>query len=104
MCYTYWLRAYPLRGSCVWLPLRCGIRFSSVSDPFGKFNTSPPRFTRVLPHSKMNCNNGCAAIGTIGDDAIPAHDIMSELEPHNKTAHQHRLFGRTENDLGGIDV
>lgn len=84
--------------------LRCCLRLSSDSNPFENFNTSPPKFTRVLHHTKIIAYNGCAAIGTIGDDVMRAQGIMSELEPHNKAAYQHRLFRRTENDLGGIDV
>ncbi|KAK1754189.1 hypothetical protein QBC47DRAFT_423862 [Echria macrotheca] len=74
------------------------------SNPFKDFDKSPPGFIQVLPHSKIIAYDGCAAIGTVGDHIMRALGIMSEPEPYNKAAHQHRLFGRTQNDLGGINA
>jgi len=75
------------------------------SNPLKDFDQSPPGFLQILPHSKIIAYDGCAAIGTVGDDIMRALGIMGEPEPYNEAAQQqHRLFGRTPNDLGGIDA
>jgi len=85
-----------------YLKTRFALDFNSTL--FKDFNTSPPEFTQALAYNKVITYNGCAAIGTVGDGIMDALDIMGDLEPYNKAAHQHRLFGCVENDLGKVNT
>jgi len=83
--------------------LKTRLALDPDSDAFKDFSASPPEFTQVLPLTKIIAYDGCAAVGTIGDDVMCALGILSELEPYDKANDQHRLFGRAQNDLGGIN-
>ncbi|KAK1753930.1 hypothetical protein QBC47DRAFT_32254 [Echria macrotheca] len=79
-----------------------------VLDPkskiFSEFKKSPPTFEKVLPLTKVIAYDGCAAMGAVGDDVMRALGIMDENLPnYNQASHRHRVFGRGERDLGGID-
>ena len=75
------------------------------STQFAEFKKKPPSFSQVLPFTKVIAYDGCAAMGAVGDDVMRALGVMRDNVPeYNTRPHQHRVFGRGINDLGGIDA
>jgi len=73
-------------------------------EPRQSFLKQPPSFQDVLPYTNAIAYDGCAAMGAVGDDVMRALGIMDEhLPDYNVVAYPHRIFGRGEDDLGGID-
>ncbi|KAK3345789.1 hypothetical protein B0T25DRAFT_611652 [Lasiosphaeria hispida] len=74
------------------------------SGEFSRFMNTPPDFKTIVPMTKVIAYDGCAAMGTVGDDIMRALGIMDEVLPaYNTAAHQHRVFGVSKDDLGGVD-
>ncbi|KAK3349756.1 hypothetical protein B0T25DRAFT_548880 [Lasiosphaeria hispida] len=74
------------------------------SEEFSRFMNTPPDFKTIVPMNKVIAYDGCAAMGAVGDDVMRALGIMDEVLPaYNTAAHQHRVFGASKDDLGGVD-
>ncbi|KAK4185720.1 hypothetical protein QBC35DRAFT_297302 [Podospora australis] len=70
-------------------------------------NGKPPRFRAVYPHIRIIPYDCCAAVGAVGDDFMRAMGVLGSadsLPDYNKTKPcEHRMFGRSPDDLGGIN-
>ncbi|KAK0707812.1 hypothetical protein B0H67DRAFT_447566, partial [Lasiosphaeris hirsuta] len=74
------------------------------SKEFAQFMKAPPDFKTIVPMTKVIAYDGCAAMGAVGDDVMRVLGIMDDVLPACNTAsHQHRVFGASKDDLGGVD-
>ncbi|KAK4149558.1 hypothetical protein C8A00DRAFT_46853 [Chaetomidium leptoderma] len=77
------------------------------SPTFKKLKENNPSFATAAPMIKVIAYDCCAAVGAVGDDFMRKMDIMkpeSEMPAYNRASHNHRVFGKQVNDLGGVDA
>lgn len=99
--------------------LNTRLNLSRKSDLFQQLAKSMPPFQEVVPLIRVIAYDCCAAVGAVGEDFMKAFHVLDPsvkqqapldetLSEHerlfndNKTIH--RVFGRTQDDMGGINA
>ncbi|KAK0671478.1 hypothetical protein QBC41DRAFT_270553 [Cercophora samala] len=103
--------------------LNTRLNLDRESDLFLQFADSMPSFQEVVPLIKVIAYDCCAAVGAVGDDFMKAFHVLdpskqkqpSGQNPKEKDSSEqeklfnsnktiHRVFGRTRDDMGGINT
>ncbi|KAK4244269.1 hypothetical protein C7999DRAFT_35385 [Corynascus novoguineensis] len=79
------------------------------SNQFQELRQKRLTFAQAVPLIKTILYDGCAAVGAVGDDFMRAMGVLKpeeKLPPYNRRQQEgwdHRVFGRSPDDLGGIN-
>ncbi|CAI6068073.1 unnamed protein product [Clonostachys chloroleuca] len=73
------------------------------SDEFLEMLDQPLSFHTFLKTGKFPAYDACAAMGALGDDVLQCLGILSTSAKPSEL-HPHRMFGKSRNDLGGVDA
>ncbi|KAL2257068.1 hypothetical protein VTK26DRAFT_709 [Humicola hyalothermophila] len=100
-----------------YLKTRLGLRTDSdmYKDLLGRAKNGNLTFAKVAPLNRTVAYDCCAAVGAVGDDFLQAFDILPSAKSkefkqkywYNEPElanHSHRIFGKAEGDLGGINA
>jgi hypothetical protein len=84
------------------LPKGCA-QFNGLKEDYVNWGPAKMGFNVVAPYINVHAYDCCAAIGAVGDDFMRAMGVLGEMPTYNNRSHQHRVFGRAPEDLGGIN-
>ncbi|VBB73136.1 Putative protein of unknown function [Podospora comata] len=99
--------------------LNTRLNLSRKSDLFQQLAKSMPPFQEVVPLIKVIAYDCCAAVGAVGEDFMKVFHVLDpsvkQQAPLDKTLSEHerlfndnktihRVFGRTQGDMGGINA
>ncbi|KAL2136485.1 hypothetical protein VTI74DRAFT_3504 [Chaetomium olivicolor] len=84
-----------------YLETRLGLQ--KGSEEYKRLGHHSTPFSAVMPFIKVIAYDCCAAVGAVGDDFMKEMSVLGELPGYNLEAHKHRVFGKSPDDLGGVN-